>query len=303
MSGFTPEDLFGRIDVQDLFGGLGFDFGEGLFDRFFRRRRAGPPRGADIEVGIEVPLARVLRGGDEVVRLRRPATCDACRGSGAKAGTTPRACTTCGGTGQRVASRREGGLAFQTVTTCPGCGGRRRVIEQPCPDCAGRGSVEREESLTVKIPIGVEEGMALRVPGRGLPSREAGGSAGDLFVVVRSAPDARFERDGADLWRVDSIPIVDAVLGSTLQVPTLDGHAEVTVPPGTQPDSVLRLRHQGLPEFGGGRRGDLLLRVRIQIPERLTEEERKLWERLRVPGRKRKRAPKVAAGEEARGGA
>jgi molecular chaperone DnaJ len=113
-----------------------------------------------------------------------------------------------------------------------------------------------------------------------------GGRAGDAFVVVRVAPDPQFERDGADLWRVQSIPVADAVLGTTMEVPTLEGRATVTVPPGTQPDAVLRLRHRGLPRFpdvprGGARRGDLYLRLRVQIPERLTEEERALWERLR----------------------
>jgi molecular chaperone DnaJ len=164
------------------------------------------------------------------------------------------------------------------------------VIDQPCPECGGRGRIEREETLTVNIPIGVEEGMALRIPRHGLPSDEPGGRPGDLFVVVRSAPDPRFERDGMDLWRMEGISVADAVLGRSLEVPTLDGRAVVTVPPGTQPDAVLRLRGKGLPEFGGGRRGDGYLRLRIRVPEKLTAEERKLWERLRALGGKERRA-------------
>ena len=123
--------------------------------------------------------------------------------------------------------------------------------------------------------------MVLRVPGHGLPSAEKGGVAGDLLVVVYSAPDPRFQRDGIDLWRVEDVPLTDAVLGVQRQVPTLEGHVTVTVPPGTQPDSVLRLREKGLPRFGGGRRGDLLLRIRVVVPEKLTAEERRLYERLR----------------------
>jgi molecular chaperone DnaJ len=142
--------------------------------------------------------------------------------------------------------------------------------------------VVRDETLTVTIPVGVEEGMALRIPGRGMPSREAGGTPGDLFVVVRSAPDHRFERRGADLWRDETVPAVEAILGTTLEVPTLGAPTTVAVPPGTQPDTVLRLRGKGLPEFGGGRRGDLYLRLRVHIPEQLSAAERKLYEQLRT---------------------
>ena len=290
VAGFTPEDLFGRIDFEDLFGGLGRDFGGGgLFDRFFRRRRPGPPRGENLEVTLEVPIERVASGGDETVRVSRLDTCQACRGSGAKAGTSPRQCSACRGTGQHMVSRREANVMFQSITTCQACGGRGQMVDQPCADCGGRGAVEREEALAVKIPVGIEEGMALRVPGRGLPSGGPGANSGDLFVVVRTAPDPRFERDGADLWRTDTISISDAVLGASLDVPALDGNATVTVPPGTQPDAVLRLRGKGLPEFGGKRRGDLYVRLRVQIPSRLTAEERKLYEQLRALGKKSKR--------------
>lgn len=290
VAGLTPEDLFGGIDFGDLFGGLGFDFpGGGLFEGLLGRRRAGPPRGENLEVTAEVPLERVVTGGKETVRLTRPGTCAACHGSGAKPGTASRRCAACGGTGQRVVGRREGGVVFETITPCPACGGRRLVIDQPCPDCRGRGEVQRDETLTVNIPVGVEEGMALRIPGHGLPSREAGGVPGDLYVVVRSAPDPRFERDGADLWRAEKVHIAEAVLGTSLDVPTLDGRVAVTVPPGTQPDAVLRLRGKGLPVFGGKRRGDLYVRLRVQVPDRLAPEERRLWERLRDLGQKDRR--------------
>jgi len=124
--------------------------------------------------------------------------------------------------------------------------------------------------------------MALRIPGHGMPSPETGGTPGDLFVVARSRPDPRFKRQGADLWRVETVHVVDVTLGTTLQVPTFDGPATVTIPPGTQPDTVLRLRGKGLPEFGDGRRGDLYLRIRVQISGQLSAEERQLYERLRT---------------------
>ena len=130
--------------------------------------------------------------------------------------------------------------------------------------------------------------MALRIPGHGLPSRD-GGATGDLFVVVQTAPDPRFERDGADLWHREEISVADAVLGTGLDVPTVNGRLKVTIPPGTQPNSVLRLRGKGLPEFGGRKRGDLYLRVDVHIPEKVGTEERKLWERLRTVAKKEKR--------------
>ena len=289
VAGFTREDLFGGIDFEDLFGGAWDLGGGGLFDRFFRRRPAGPPRGQNLEATLEVPLARVVSGGDETVRVSRPDTCPACRGSGAKVGTSPRPCSACRGTGQHVASRRDAGVTFQSITTCRVCGGRGHMVDQPCPDCHGRGEATRDEALTVKIPAGVEDGTSLRVPGRGLPSREPGGQPGDLFVLVRTAPDARFTRDGADLWRTEPVSVADAALGTSLEVPTMDGTVFVTVPPGTQPEAVLRLRGKGLPRFGARRWGDLYVRLRVQIPARLTAEERKLYEQLRGVATKGKR--------------
>jgi molecular chaperone DnaJ len=283
VAGVSPEDLFRGINFDDLFGGLGFDVGGGgLFDRFFRHRRpTGTPHGANLEVDLEVPLERVCSGGEETVHLTHPQACPTCHGSGARPGTAPRRCEPCNGTGQRVTSRSDRGITFQQITPCPSCHGRGNVIEQPCAECDGRGEVQRPETLTVTIPVGVEEGMALRIPGRGLPSHDAGGLPGDLFVVVRSAPDPRFERRGADLWRAETLSVVDAVLGTRLEVVTLDGPTTVTIPPGTQPDTVLRLRSKGLPVFGGSGRGDLYLRVQVRVPDRLSPTERDLYERLR----------------------
>jgi molecular chaperone DnaJ len=166
------------------------------------------------------------------------------------------------------------------IQTCSSCQGRGEIIEQQCPACEGRGTVERAESLTVNVPVGVEDGVALRVPGHGMPSEAKGGVPGDLYVVIRSAPDARFTRDGADLWRTEALSIPEAVLGTQRKVPTLDGSVDVTIPPGTQPDAVLRLARKGLPEFGTTRRGDLYLRLQVQIPRQLTQKQRELYTAL-----------------------
>lgn len=294
VAGFSEEDLFRHIDFGDLFGGLNFDFrdlgfgmaGAGLFDRFFGRRRTGPPRGANVEVELEVPLARVVTGGEEQVRYSRPATCQGCRGTGAKDGTKVHRCDACHGTGTRTQESRRRGrggeVLVRSITACPACQGRGEIIDELCPGCGGRGVAEREESLTVDIPVGVEEGMALRVPGHGMPSDAKGGVPGDLFIVVRSVPDPRFERRGADLWRTEAVTIPEAVLGATRAVPTLEGSVTVTIPPATQPGSVLRVPGKGLPEFGGGARGHLYLRLDVQVPRQPSRRQRELYEQLRA---------------------
>ena len=281
---FSQEDLFGGINFDDIFGGLNLDFGGGPFEGFFHRRRKGPARGANIEVELSIPLERVASGGEEKVRLRRPSSCPACHGTGGEGGAAPKACDACKGTGRitRSSRKEKEHILIQQISICPTCHGRGNIIERPCPKCRGSGEVEQEEDLTVKIPKGVEEGMALRIPGKGMPSPEAGGITGDLFVVVRTKRDPRFERDGANLLRRETIPLTDAVLGATLQVPTLEGSVSVTIPPGTQPGAILRLKEKGLPEFGGGRHGEMYLRIEVQIPEQLSREERELYERLRA---------------------
>lgn len=286
VEGFSAEDLFGGINFGDIFGDFGFEFGGGLFDRLFRHQRRGPQRGSDIEVRLVVPLERIDQGGEEPIRFHRQVACPNCNGTGSQSGAAPKPCPTCGGSGTKVISRQEKqGVHFQQLTTCPTCHGTGKFIEKPCRACDGTGRVEKEESLKVRIPPGIDEGMALRIAGHGYPSN-SGGPPGDLYVLVHSAPDARFERVGGDLWRVEDIDVTDAVLGAQRTVPTLNGSVEVTIPPGTQPDAVLRLRGKGLPQFGDGR-GDLNLRVRVRIPEKLTAKERALFEQLRALRRQR----------------
>jgi molecular chaperone DnaJ len=286
---FSAEDLFGGIDFGDIFGdmGFGFDFGRhpggSIFDRFFHPQR-GPERGRDLEVQVMVPLDMINEGGEQSVRLGHPMVCEACHGSGAEAGTTPRTCEACGGSGQKVISRKEtkdkGSVMFQQITVCPACHGKGSFIDHPCKQCHGSGQIEKEESLKVKIPRGAEEGMALRIAGHGLPADNPGSPPGDLYVIVRTAPDKRFQRLGADLWRTETISVADAVLGTELTVPTLNNSITVKVPPGTQHDEVLRLRSKGLPYFEGSSVGDLKLRMMIEIPTHISKEERQLYQQL-----------------------
>lgn len=285
VSGFSAEDLFGGIDFGDLFGG-GFGLGGGLFEQFFRQRRRGAEKGQNIEIGLTVSLEQVAHGGEQALRFMHQVECDACKGSGAEKGTQPVTCTTCHGAGRITHARREGGgnIFIQQTSVCPACHGRGVIIEQPCRVCGGRGQVEISESLAVAIPPGIEDGMVLKVAGKGEASPDARGPPGDLFVIVRTTADPRFSRSGADLWREETISITAAVLGTTLTVPTLEADATVTVPPGTQPDAVLRLRGKGLPRFQEKGRGDFYLRVKVHVPEHLSAGERELFDKLRAMG-------------------
>ncbi|MEK4032317.1 DnaJ C-terminal domain-containing protein [Methylocystis sp. IM2] len=228
----------------------------------------------------------VLSGGEEIVHIGRPVTCESCKGSGAKAGTKPRICTKCGGLGQIVRSQQKAGDTLQHITTCLECGGQGAIIDARCERCGGTGKIAQDETLTVRIPVGVEEGTALRIPGHGQPAGKPGLPPGDLFVIVGTAKDPRFERRGRDLYRVETINVVDAVLGTEIDVPTLDGKVSLKVPAGSQPESILRLHGKGLPRFGGGAPGDLYVRLQVHVPERLSKRQRQLFEQLRAEGDK-----------------
>ena len=176
---------------------------------------------------------------------------------------------------------------FRMTTACPECRGEGVIIDHPCSACGCAGQIEREEALAIKIPAGADEGLLLRVAGKGYARATEGGVSGDLLIVVRSAPDPRFQRDGADLWHSAELNVADAVLGTELVVPALDGSLTLKVPAGTQPDAQLRLRGKGLPHYDRPGRGDLFVRIAVKTPERLTSEERRLWEQLRSARRSR----------------
>lgn len=234
----------------------------------------GAQRGSDLRYTLSLSLEEAARGVTKAIRIPRQETCEACHGSGAEGGAAPESCRTCGGRGQ-VAFRR----GFLTVAqTCPACGGRGQVVSDPCRACHGRGRVEDDVSLEVKVPAGVDTGMRLRLAGEG-EAGARGGSSGDLYVVLAVQPDKTFTRDGADLHTVLPVSVYQAILGAGRTVHTVLGEEEeVEVPPGSQPDDVLRLRGAGMPELDSQRRGDLFLHIRVVIPRRLSGEERRLVE-------------------------
>jgi molecular chaperone DnaJ len=285
---FSEEDLFRGVDLGSLFGDLGFDFGAGgdsIFERFFGGGIRRPQRGQNLRIELELPLARIAKGGKETLEYSRLVGCARCHGYGTRSGKPPEECKTCNGTGHIVESHKreekEGqSFRFQRVSDCPDCHGRGRTAKKSCKNCGGDGQVDKVEKLRIDVPAGIEDGMTLRVPGHGRPG-SPGQQPGDLHVVVHAAPDPRYQRCGADLWRTESIQIADAVLGARLRVPTLDGDVQIKVPPGTQPNEILRLRGKGLPRFDRKGKGDINVRIQLQVPEAITPEERKLFERLR----------------------
>ncbi|HEX9794621.1 MAG TPA: molecular chaperone DnaJ [Planctomycetota bacterium] len=273
------EDIFSRF--SEIFGGGGGGGGAGgggLFENLFGfggRERGGPPRGRSLRAGVEITLLEVLNGCMRTLSLRRNETCSACTGSGAAPGTSPQTCSTCRGRGQ--VHQQQGFFAVRTA--CPSCQGSGQVIPEPCTTCEGHGLVPRKREIEVRIPPGIEDGARIRLAGEG-EGGQRGGSAGDLFVEVAVRPDDRFHRDGRDLYLEVAISYAQAVLGDKILVQTLDGEVRMTVPAGTPTGKLFRLRSQGLPRLQGSRRGDLFARVFIDVPGKLSREEKTLVKRL-----------------------
>ena len=265
----------------------GFDFGvSDLFDAFFgaRLRRlaggpAGPPRGPDAEVHLVLDLEEAAFGATKPVELRMPVECERCHGSGCEPGTHPSTCRTCGGAGEVRTVRRTILGQMMTATPCTACRGTGREILSPCRDCRGDGRVTLPATVEVQVPAGIDDGQRLRLAGRG-PAAPRGGEPGDLYVSIAVRPHPRFERDGDDLLHVLRLPMTQATLGAHLRMETLDGEEDLLIPAGTQTGRIFRLRGRGVPALRGRGRGDLIVRVEVVVPEKLSGEEAQLVRRL-----------------------
>jgi molecular chaperone DnaJ len=270
--GFDPRSAsFGSMEdiFQAFFGGESFGFGGGT----------GPAPGGDLLITVEIDLAEVATGVRRQVEFEAVAACEHCRGNGAEPGTPIRSCQRCGGAGQlRQVSRTPFGQMVRGVT-CDVCGGAGKVPETPCEVCAGSGRTPGRRSREIEIPAGIEDGQRLRLSGAG-HAGEAGAPAGDLYVEVGVAEDERFRRDGTDLVSIVSIPATEAMLGTAVTVPTLDGEQEIEVAAGTQPGHEELLRGAGLPTLGGRRRGNQRVILNVIVPTNLSEEQREITERL-----------------------
>jgi molecular chaperone DnaJ len=256
-------DVGGLGDLFDMFGGGG------------GRTRTAPARGTDLQAEVEVSFEDAMSGVTVPLRLAGATPCETCGGSGAKPGTAVRACPECGGSGSVAVDQG----FFQVARTCPRCSGRGEVVETPCPTCAGTGSTRSTRTLRVKVPAGVENGARIRLSGRGDPG-PPGAQPGDLFVVVRVRPHRLFRRRGPDLTLELPVTFPEVALGANVKVPTLNGEVTLKVPPGTGSGRTFRVRGKGAPKRGGGR-GDLLVTVQVQVPAKLSREERELLERFR----------------------
>ena len=264
-SGMGASDIFSMF--EDLFGDLGFGGA-------FGGRRAGQPRarrGYDLETQLTISLDEVAEGTTEEIEFTRQDNCGSCNGSGAKPGSSPETCSTCGGQG-RVAMRQG---FFQMVRPCPDCHGEGQIIRERCSDCGGSGRKPRERKIEVKVPAGIQDGQIIRVAGEGEPG-ERGGPTGDLHVVVRVSDHDLFLRNGDDLILQMPISFSQAALGADVEVPTLGEPESVSIPRGTQHGQTFTIRGAGLPNLRSGRKGDLIVQVGIEIPKKISKRQEEL---------------------------
>ncbi|NCR13827.1 MAG: molecular chaperone DnaJ [Microcystis aeruginosa LL13-03] len=275
-AGFDPDNMGGFADIfETIFSGFG-----GMGGQATARRRTGPTRGEDLRLDFRLKFREAVFGGEKEIRIRHLETCQSCKGSGARPGTSSRICTTCNGTGQvRRATRTPFGT-FAQVSVCPTCDGAGEVIEEKCDVCGGSGRRQETKKLKITIPAGVDNGMKLRVAREGDAGLK-GGPPGDLFVYLTVENDGEFQREGNDIKSDITISYIQAILGCTIKVNTVDGQEDLTIPAGTQPNTVLILENKGVPKLGNPvSRGDHRITVKISIPTRVTGEERELLEKL-----------------------
>jgi molecular chaperone DnaJ len=264
----------GRVRFEDFdFGDLG-DLLGGLRGRGGRGAARPAARGSDLETRARISFDDAMRGTTVPVRLDGPAPCPRCRGSGAEPGTSPVMCPQCGGAGEVQVNQG----FFAVAQTCPTCHGSGRIVQTPCTECDGSGSVRRTRTLQVKIPAGVKDGARIRLAGRGEPG-SPGAKPGDLYVQVHVAPHAFFGRKANDLTLDLPITFAEAALGANVDVPTLNGPVKLKVPAGTRSGQTFRVKGKGAPRRGG--HGDLLVTVQVQVPRKLSREERDLVKQLR----------------------
>ncbi|MDB9509411.1 molecular chaperone DnaJ [Microcystis aeruginosa CS-338/01] len=275
-AGFDPDNMGGFADIfETIFSGFG-----GMGGQTTARRRTGPTRGEDLRLDFRLKFREAVFGGEKEIRIRHLETCQTCKGSGARPGTSSRTCTTCSGTGQvRRATRTPFGT-FAQVSVCPTCDGTGEVIEEKCDVCGGSGRKQETKKLKITIPAGVDNGMKLRVAREGDAGLK-GGPPGDLFVYLTVETDTEFQREGNDIKSNISISYIQAILGCTIKVNTVDGQEDLTIPAGTQPNTVLILENKGVPKLGNPvSRGDHRITVKISIPTSVKGEERDLLEKI-----------------------
>ena len=279
--GFSMEDIFSQFG--DIFGGRFGSFGGfGGFSGFGSSSRGGRKvqRGSDIRIRVKLSLKEIVKGVEKTIKISKYVPCPDCSGRGAKSEADIKSCDSCHGTGvvTQVVQTMFGQM--QSQTTCPKCNGAGKIIVNPCPKCSGSGLVKAQQEISFKIPAGVADGMQLTVKGKGNAARN-GGVNGDLLVVIEEEPDKELQRDGNDLIYSLFISVPDAILGTTAEIPSVDGKLRIKVDPGTQSGKILRLRGKGIPDVNGYGTGDMLVYVQVWIPKNLTSQEKEALEKMR----------------------
>jgi len=279
--GFDFSNFQGFQGFANGQGGVEFDLGD-IFGEFFgggQNQRAR--RGRDISIDIELSFEEAIFGAERRVLLAKTGICETCNGTGAKRGAKMITCSTCNGKGEIRESRNSFFGTFSSTRQCPRCFGRGEIPEAVCETCKGEGVVKREEEIHVVVPAGVEDGEMVRMPGRG--EAAAGAASGDLYVKLHVKADAKFSRDGNNLVTSISIKLSDALLGAEYRIHTLDGDESISIPAGIKHGEIVRIRAKGVP-YGRGSRGDLMVRIDIDFPKKLSRSARELVEQLRGEG-------------------
>ena len=295
LEGYTAEDIFGGIDFGSIFRDLGlrnifgsFAFGRSLFDDLFespfgtfgrtQTRVRELRRGADLQYDLEIDLEEAFRGGEKNINLPKTEVCRVCRGTGAAKGGLVK-CPECDGKGQIVREQRSGWSVFRQISTCPGCHGVGSTITHPCEKCQGKGTIEVQEEIVFQIPKGADTGEVVKIEGKGEASEESG-PAGDLYLRLQVKPHPVFIRCGSDIYCQKEITITQALLGGRIDnIPGLEGNFSIQIPEGTEDGSKFKLEGKGMPRFGE-ERGDEYVIVKVNLPRKLTEEEKALLKQL-----------------------
>jgi molecular chaperone DnaJ len=275
----------GATNMEDIFSQFGDIFGEDIFGSFFggQRGRSGSGRrgvrGSNLRIKLKLSYEDIAKGVTKQIKVKKYIRCTTCSGSGAKDSNSVQACSTCGGSGQvrKVTNTFLGQM--QTVTTCPTCNGEGTTITHTCPSCRGEGRVYGEETVTIEIPAGVQEGMQLNVPGKGNAGQRGGGN-GDLIVLIEEEPHKELQRDGNNVAYELFISFPEAVFGTQVEVPTIDGRAKIKIPAGTQSGKIFRLKGKGFPSVNAYGKGDQLIFVNVWTPQNLSAEEKAMLEKL-----------------------
>ncbi|RUA25863.1 MAG: molecular chaperone DnaJ [Bacteroidetes bacterium] len=270
--GMNMEDIFSQFG--DIFGGGFSSFGGG------GRRGRHVNRGSNLRVRVKLSLKEIAHGAEKKIKVSKYIACEHCSGTGAENGSSYSTCNTCNGSGYVTKVQQTFLGHMQTQSVCPSCGGEGKTITNKCKSCNGNGIIKGEEVITINIPAGVEDGMQLSVSGKGNAAAR-GGINGDLIVVINEIPHEQLKRDGQNLLYDHYISIPEAVLGTTIEIPTVDGKAKIKVPAGTQAGKVFRLRGKGLPSVEYHGQGDLLVNINVWTPQKLTKEEEKMMEKMR----------------------